>query len=86
MNALLVARVSMNARWKLFQKEIFTSSILKPVPIAVHALMFARLKQFTQNSNTANILLIKALIEGLLPAPVFNWVAQELPLLLGGNW
>jgi NADH-quinone oxidoreductase subunit M len=27
-----------------------------------------------------------ALVEGLVPAPVFNWVAQELPLLLGGNW
>jgi formate hydrogenlyase subunit 3/multisubunit Na+/H+ antiporter MnhD subunit len=27
-----------------------------------------------------------ALIEGLLPAPVVNWVTQELPLLLGGNW
>jgi NADH-quinone oxidoreductase subunit M len=27
-----------------------------------------------------------ALIEGLFPAPVFDWVAHELPLLLGGNW
>jgi formate hydrogenlyase subunit 3/multisubunit Na+/H+ antiporter MnhD subunit len=27
-----------------------------------------------------------ALIEGLLPAPVVNWVTQELPLLLGGKW
>jgi NADH-quinone oxidoreductase subunit M len=31
-------------------------------------------------------LAILALVEGLFPAPVFNWVAQELPLLLGGNW
>ena len=27
-----------------------------------------------------------ALIEGLFPAPVFDWVAHELPLILGGNW
>jgi NADH-quinone oxidoreductase subunit M len=27
-----------------------------------------------------------ALIEGLFPAPVFNWVAQELTLILGGAW
>ena len=27
-----------------------------------------------------------ALIEGLFPAPVFNWVAHELPLILGGGW
>jgi multicomponent Na+:H+ antiporter subunit D len=26
-----------------------------------------------------------ALIEGLFPAPLFNWVAQELPLILGGS-
>jgi NADH:ubiquinone oxidoreductase subunit 4 (subunit M) len=26
------------------------------------------------------------LIEGLFPAPVFNWVAQELTLILGGQW
>jgi formate hydrogenlyase subunit 3/multisubunit Na+/H+ antiporter MnhD subunit len=32
------------------------------------------------------MLAVLALVEGLLPAPVFNWVAQELPLLLGGNW
>jgi NADH-quinone oxidoreductase subunit M len=31
-------------------------------------------------------LAVLALIEGLFPSPVFNWVAQELPLLLGGNW
>jgi len=29
---------------------------------------------------------VLALIEGLLPAPVVNWVTQELPLLLGGKW
>jgi len=27
-----------------------------------------------------------SLVEGLFPAPVFNWVAQELTLILGGNW
>jgi len=27
-----------------------------------------------------------ALIEGLFPAPVFDWVAHELPLILGGAW
>ena len=27
-----------------------------------------------------------ALIEGLFPAPVFNWVTQELTLILGGAW
>jgi len=27
-----------------------------------------------------------ALIEGLFPAPVFNWVNQALDLILGGNW
>jgi proton-translocating NADH-quinone oxidoreductase chain M len=32
------------------------------------------------------VLAILALVEGLFPAPVFNWVAQELPLLLGGSW
>jgi NADH-quinone oxidoreductase subunit M len=32
------------------------------------------------------VLALLALIEGLLPAPVFNWVTQELPLLLGGQW
>jgi hypothetical protein len=26
------------------------------------------------------------LVEGLLPAPVVNWVTEGLPLLLGGNW
>ena len=31
-------------------------------------------------------LVILALVEGLLPAPLVNWVTQELPLLLGGNW
>ncbi len=31
-------------------------------------------------------LAVLSLIEGLFPSPVFNWVAQELPLLLGGNW
>lgn len=29
---------------------------------------------------------ILALVEGLLPAPVFNWISQELTLILGGNW
>jgi NADH-quinone oxidoreductase subunit M len=27
-----------------------------------------------------------SLIEGLFPAPVFNWVGQALSLILGGNW
>jgi NADH-quinone oxidoreductase subunit M len=27
-----------------------------------------------------------ALLEGLFPAPVFNWVDQALNLILGGNW
>ncbi len=27
-----------------------------------------------------------ALIEGLFPAPLFDWVSRELPLLLGGGW
>jgi len=31
-------------------------------------------------------LALLALFEGLLPAPVVNWVTRELPLLLGGNW
>jgi proton-translocating NADH-quinone oxidoreductase chain M len=31
-------------------------------------------------------LTILALIEGLLPAPIFNWIAQELTLILGGRW
>jgi NADH-quinone oxidoreductase subunit M len=32
------------------------------------------------------VLVILALVEGLVPAPVVNWVTQELPLLLGGIW
>jgi formate hydrogenlyase subunit 3/multisubunit Na+/H+ antiporter MnhD subunit len=31
-------------------------------------------------------LAVLALVEGLLPAPLVNWVTQELPLLLGGIW
>jgi NADH-quinone oxidoreductase subunit M len=31
-------------------------------------------------------LAVLALIEGLVPAPVVNWVTEGLPLLLGGNW
>jgi NADH-quinone oxidoreductase subunit M len=27
-----------------------------------------------------------AVIEGVFPAPLFDWVAHELPLLLGGRW
>ncbi|GAG19556.1 unnamed protein product, partial [marine sediment metagenome] len=27
-----------------------------------------------------------ALIAGLFPAPVFDWVAHGLTLILGGNW
>jgi len=27
-----------------------------------------------------------ALIEGIFPAPVFDWVANGLPLILGGAW
>jgi hypothetical protein len=31
-------------------------------------------------------LAVLALVEGLFPAPIFGWVTQELPLLLGGSW
>jgi NADH:ubiquinone oxidoreductase subunit 5 (subunit L)/multisubunit Na+/H+ antiporter MnhA subunit len=31
-------------------------------------------------------LAILALVEGLLPAPIFNWVSRELALILGGQW
>jgi formate hydrogenlyase subunit 3/multisubunit Na+/H+ antiporter MnhD subunit len=27
-----------------------------------------------------------ALIEGIFPAPVFDWVSQALTTILGGNW
>ncbi len=27
-----------------------------------------------------------AIIEGIFPAPLFDWVAHELPMLLGGRW
>ncbi|MEJ5311606.1 MAG: NADH-quinone oxidoreductase subunit M [Anaerolineae bacterium] len=27
-----------------------------------------------------------AIIEGVFPAPLFDWVAHELPMLLGGRW
>ena len=27
-----------------------------------------------------------AVIEGVIPAPLINWAAQEMNLLLGGNW
>ena len=32
------------------------------------------------------VLAVLAVVEGVFPAPVFDWVAQELPLLLGGSW
>lgn len=32
------------------------------------------------------LLVVLALVEGVLPGPVFSWVARELPLLLGGSW
>ena len=32
------------------------------------------------------LLAILALIEGLVPAPVFDWVNQALAMILGGNW
>jgi NADH-quinone oxidoreductase subunit M len=31
-------------------------------------------------------LAVLALVEGIFPAPLFNWVAQELTLILGGGW
>ena len=32
------------------------------------------------------LLAAAALIEGLFPATIFNWVANGLPLILGGTW
>ncbi|MDF1516263.1 MAG: NADH-quinone oxidoreductase subunit M, partial [Anaerolineae bacterium] len=32
------------------------------------------------------VLTVLALVEGLFPAPVYNWVAHELTLILGGQW
>ena len=32
------------------------------------------------------LLAILALVEGLVPAPVFDWVNQALAMILGGNW
>jgi NADH-quinone oxidoreductase subunit M len=32
------------------------------------------------------LLSVLALIEGIFPAPLFNWVAHELTLILGGRW
>jgi NADH-quinone oxidoreductase subunit M len=34
----------------------------------------------------AVVLSALAIIEGILPAPLFNWAAQELTLILGGQW
>ncbi|MBN2391246.1 MAG: NADH-quinone oxidoreductase subunit M [Anaerolineae bacterium] len=34
----------------------------------------------------AVLLSVLAVIEGVFPAPLFDWVAHELPLLLGGHW
>jgi NADH-quinone oxidoreductase subunit M len=34
----------------------------------------------------AVLLAALAVIEGVFPAPLFDWVAHELPLLLGGRW
>jgi len=31
------------------------------------------------------LLAVLALVEGIFPAPVFDWVAHELPLILGGS-
>ncbi len=31
-------------------------------------------------------LTILTILEGIFPAPIFNWVTHELPLLLGGQW
>jgi NADH-quinone oxidoreductase subunit M len=31
-------------------------------------------------------LAVLALVEGIYPAPLFDWVAQELTLILGGGW
>ncbi len=46
--AQLAELVKTNVRWKQYRKVTFTKLILKPAPIAVHVLMFARLKQSTQ--------------------------------------
>jgi hypothetical protein len=43
----------MNARLKQYQKVKSTKSILIYAPIAVHALRFARLRQFIPQNNTA---------------------------------
>jgi len=32
------------------------------------------------------LLAVLSLVAGLFPAPVFDWVARELPMLLGGAW
>jgi GAF domain-containing protein len=48
---LLAALVLMNARLKQYLKEINIRLIQKFAPIVAHALMFARLKQFTPNNT-----------------------------------
>ena len=32
------------------------------------------------------LLAVLALVEGVFPAPVFNWVEHALTLVLGGQW
>ena len=32
------------------------------------------------------LLAVLVLVEGLFPGPVFEWVNQELALILGGGW
>lgn len=32
------------------------------------------------------VLAVLAIVEGIFPAPLFDWVAHELPMLLGGRW
>lgn len=34
----------------------------------------------------AIILAVLAIVEGIFPGPLFDWVAHELPMLLGGRW
>ena len=60
--------------------------------LRVVAMIFHRLPDiverlmFMPSVGYCVLLAVLALVEGLVPAPVVNWVTQELPLLLGGNW
>jgi len=52
------------------------ASVSDPVPFKLPLAMVAPMV----------LLAALAIIEGLFPAPLFDWVAHELPMLLGGNW